>query len=297
MVAFIYSHPANYLMNLYEILLKQHNFHMAIYGSILGGMEQIGMAVAADLNALVNESLFNEHPALVAYLETYSASEIHVLVRFGRWKELLEIEMPTDENLMLYRATSVLYGRALALAMSGDIIEATKEADRYDDLRKKYPEAAQRILHNNSVADLLAVDSVMIRGEIAYKAGQFAEGIALLRKAVDMQDSLNFDEPWGKMQPIRHALGGLLLEQGEVSEAEAVFRKDLELHLKNPWALTGLIQCLEQNTDAGCCCHTDGGIDNDSEIQALKQQLHVQRQMEWADYEIVVACECCTHAK
>jgi hypothetical protein len=84
---------------------------MAIYGSILGGMKQIGMEIATNLNALVNESLFNEHPHLVAYLETYSASEIHVMVRYGRWKELLEIEMPVDENLMLYRSASVLYGK------------------------------------------------------------------------------------------------------------------------------------------------------------------------------------------
>jgi hypothetical protein len=98
--------------------------------------------------------------------------------------------------------------------MSGNITEATNVADRYDALREKYPEAAQRILHNNSVADLLAVDAVMIRGEIAYRAGQHNEGLTLLRKAVEMQDNLNFDEPWGKMQPIRHALGGLLLEQG-----------------------------------------------------------------------------------
>ena len=254
------------------------------------------MQIATDLNALVNENLFKEHPHLVAYLETYSASEIHVMVRFGRWKELLEIEMPADENLMLYRSASVLYGRALALAMNGNISEATNEADRYDALRKRYPEAAQRILHNNSVADLLAVDAVMIRGEIAYRAGQPAEGIALLRNAVEMQDNLNFDEPWGKMQPIRHALGGLLLEQGHANEAEAVFRKDLELHPRNPWALIGLIQCLEKVADSGCSCHSVKVDANVSEIQTLKEQLRVQRQMEWADYEIVVACECCTHS-
>ena len=255
------------------------------------------MEIATDLNALVNESLFREHPHLVAYLETYSASEIHVMVRYGRWKALLEIEMPTDENLMLYRAASVLYGRALALAMSGNITAATQQADRYDALREKYPEAAQRILHNNSVADLLAVDAVMIRGEIAYRAGQHTEGLALLQKAVELQDGLNFDEPWGKMQPIRHALGGLLLEQGQISEAEAVFRKDLELHPKNPWALTGLIQCLEQTSDSGCCCHTEKERGELDEIHALKEQLRIQRQMEWADYEIMVACECCTHSK
>jgi tetratricopeptide (TPR) repeat protein len=267
---------------------------MAIYGSILGGMEQIGMEIARDLNTLVNEIFFNEYPTLVSYLESYSSSDIHVMVRFGRWNELLEIEMPINKNLMLYRASSVLYGRALALAMTGKYIDAKKEADRFDTLRKNHPEATERILHNNSIADLLAVDSIMIRGEIAYREGKHTEGLALLRRAVDMQDNLKFDEPWGKMQPIRHALGGLLLEQKQLDEAEAVFRKDLIFHPRNPWALVGLIRCFELKQDS-CCCTKDKEHDELSDIADFREQLRIQRQMEWADFNVVVACECCRH--
>jgi tetratricopeptide (TPR) repeat protein len=274
----------------YLFFLRQHNFHMAIYGSILGAMEEKGMEIANELNALVNEALFNESPNLVAYLESYSATDIHVMARYGRWKELLEVEMPTDKNLMLYRTASIFYGRALSWAMSGNYVEAKKEADRFDNIRKNHPEASERILHNNTVAALLAVDAVMIRGEIAYREGKHEEGLSLLRKAVDLQDNLNFDEPWGKMQPIRHALGGLLLEQGQINEAEVVFRKDLGFHPRNPWALVGLIQCLQQKSDLDCCKRDDL-----SEICMLKEQLRVQRQMEWADYDVIVPCECCIH--
>lgn len=267
---------------------------MAIYGSTLGAMEQKGMEIASELNVLVNEELFNECPNLVAYLESYSATDIHVMVRYGRWKELLEIEMPANKNLMLFRSASILYARALSWAMTGNYIEAKKEADRFDNLRKNHPEASERILHNNSVADLLAVDAVMIRGEISYRQGRHTEGLVLLRKAVELQDNLNFDEPWGKMQPVRHALGGLLLEQGQLDEAEAVFRKDLDFHPRNPWALVGLIRCLEQKSNS-CCCVNDGVTEESSEIFTLKEQYRVQRQMEWADYDVVVPCECCVH--
>jgi tetratricopeptide (TPR) repeat protein len=139
-----------------------------------------------------------------------------------------------------------------------------------------------------------------MRGEIAYREGKHIEGLGLLRKAVEMQDNLNFDEPWGKMQPIRHALGGLLLEQGQITEAEDVFRKDLLLHPRNPWALVGLIGCLERKTNNNQCCTNSN--DNEStleeqmaEIALLKQQLSDQRKMEWADFNVVVACECCIH--
>lgn len=43
------------------------------------------------------------------------------------------------------------------------------------------------------------------------------------------EDSLPYDEPWGWMQPVRHALGALLLEQGSVADAEIVYREDLGL--------------------------------------------------------------------
>ncbi len=269
---------------------------MAIYGSMLAAMEQKGMEIANDLNALVNEEFFNEYPNLVASLESYSATDIHVMVRYGRWKELLEIEMPADKNLMLFRTASILYARSLSWAMTGNFVEAKKEADRFDNLRKNHPEASKRMMNANSVADLLAVDAAMIRGEIAYREGRHTEGLVLLRKAVELQDNLKFSEPKGKMQPIRHALGGLLLEQGQISEAEAAFRKDLDFHPRNPWALVGLIRCLEQKSKP-CCCANDRVTGESSEIFTLKEQYRVQRQMEWADYYVVVPCECCVRPR
>ena len=270
---------------------------MAVYGAILGGMEKIAMEVAQELSLLVNEAMLVENQNLVAYLEAYSAMDIHVMVRFGRWDDLLNVDMPVDKNLMLYRASSVLYGRALAWAMTGNIPEAKREADRFDTLRKTHPDVSDRILHNNSVADLLAVDACMIRGEISYRDGKHDVGIQQLRQAVEMQDNLNFDEPWGKMQPIRHALGGLLLEQGQLNESESVFRVDLKFHPRNPWALVGLIRCLELQLDKPCCNsrHDETNQVQMDEIVQLKNELSVQRQMKWADFDVVVSCECCQH--
>jgi tetratricopeptide (TPR) repeat protein len=229
-----------------------HNYHMGVYGAILGGYERIGMDLAGEINTLVNEQTFEEHPDLVAYLETYASLEIHVMIRFGRWKELIDdVALPKNERLMLYRTSQIRYGRALAFAMLGDIDMALHEAKLFDTIRKD-PDAPNRILHNNTVADLLELDSIMMHGEILYKAGKYNEGLALLKKATTMQDNLNYDEPWGKMQPIRHAYGGLLCEQGFIDEAIAVFRTDLKIHPNNPWALVGLLECLTKSTR----CHT-----------------------------------------
>jgi len=274
-----------------------HNYHMAVYGAILGAFEQQARSVAGELTQLLTHEFFEEFPDLTSYLESYSALDVHVLVRFGRWEEILELPTPRDKKLMLYRTASLAYARGLAYASTGRIPEAKLESERLDGMRGD-KEAHFRILHNNSVAQLLAVDSVMMKGEIAYHEGLHDKAFKLLRKAVDMQDGLDYDEPWGKMQPIRHALGGLLLEQNNVDEAEQVFRRDLLFHPKNPWALLGLIECLKRRQKGVSCCSSSSPYpieEVEKEMDRLQNQLTHQQALEWADFEVVVPCECCKH--
>ena len=93
----------------------------------------------------------------------------------------------------------------------------------------------------------------MLQGELAYRKGDYDLAFAELRRAVALDDALPYDEPWGWMQPTRHALGALLFEQGHFADAEHVFRQDLGLapglpracqHPDNVWALRGLYDCL-----------------------------------------------------
>jgi len=100
----------------------------------------------------------------------------------------------------------------------------------------------------------------MLEGEIAYRRGEHDAAFARLRAAVGLEDDLPYDEPWGWMQPVRHALGALLLEQDRRAEAEAVYREDLglggalpraQIHPDNLWALRGLLDCLERRGESG----------------------------------------------
>ncbi len=110
-----------------------------------------------------------------------------------------------------------------------------------------------RRMHNNLVVDLLGVAEAMLNGELEYRKRNYDAAFAHLRRSVEVSDALPYDEPWGWMQPPRHALGALLLEQGRIEEAEAVYRADLGLdgklgrarqHPDNLWSLHGLHECL-----------------------------------------------------
>ena len=104
-------------------------------------------------------------------------------------------------------------------------------------------------LFQNASQNILGVAEAMLAGEIAYRQEKFDLAFAHLREAVRRDDALNYDEPWGWMQPTRHALGALLLEQGRYEESESVYRADLKRHPNNPWALHGLAECLAKRGD------------------------------------------------
>jgi len=269
-----------------------HDYHMLIYGAILGGMEMKAMDCAMKLNLYLTENLFIENPQLGPFIEAYATMDIHVLVRFGRWQKILELDLPINPDVMIYRASSLRYARAVAYANLGDDNAAKEEARRFEEIRDQTDITSNRYLHNNTIMDILNVKSLMIKGEIEYFGGRHDEAFKILREAVSLQDNLCFDEPWGVMQPIRHALGGLLLKEGCVEEAEEIFRMDLTRHPNNPWALVGLVACLEQTLKS---------LDNEKqaerghveeEYEKTLIALQKQRKSEWADYNVTHSCMC-----
>ena len=158
-------------------------------------------------------------------LEGYAGMKMHGLIRFGKWREILEEPLPRDPELYRVTTAIVLYAKSVASAASGDLPAADGYRRRFTSAVERVP--ATRLLFNNTCLDILAVAAEMVNGEIAYRKGRYEAAFAHLRTAVEREDGLPYDEPWGWMQPARHALGALLLEQGEVAEAEAVYRADL----------------------------------------------------------------------
>ena len=127
-----------------------------------------------------------------------------------------------------------------------------------------------RLLHNVRGVDLLEVATAMLEGELAYRKGDYDVAFTHLRRAVALDDALPYDEPWGWMQPTRHALGALLFEQGQIEEAELAFRQDLGLvpglpracvHPDNVWALRGLYECLIARGDTAEAPHVKLRLD------------------------------------
>ncbi len=229
-----------------------HNFHFIIYGAMFLGQFAPAMEAVRGMRETVPEALLRiESPPMANYFEGYLSFEPHVLVRFGRWDEAIALPLPEDTTLYCSVTANVHYARGVAHAALGHVAEAEAEQVLFRAAAAQVPEG--RKIHNNAVIDLLKIGEAMLEGEILYRKGAYDAAYAALRQAVHLEDTLAYDEPWGWMQPSRHALGALLFEQGHVVEAEAVFREDLGLggqlsratvHPDNVWALKGLYDCL-----------------------------------------------------
>ena len=233
-------------------LYALHNLHFVVYGAMFAGQYEAASAAAAALKDRIPEAFLRvESPPFADSAEVFHAMDVHVMVRFGRWHDLVDLELPPDPELWSATTAIAHYGKTLAHSALGNIAEAEEQRELFLAAAERVPET--RRMHNNTVVDLLEVAKPMVEGELEYRRGNHDVAFGHLRRAVEMEDGLAYDEPWGWMQPTRHALGALLLEQGRIEEAEAVYRADLGLddtlsratqHPNNLWSLFGLHECL-----------------------------------------------------
>jgi len=239
-------------LNFYS-LYRAHDLHFVVYSAMFSGQSKVALAAAAELaGQLTPDVLSIESPPMADWLEAFVPLRIHVLIRFGRWDELIAEPLPADTTLYCTTAATIHYGRGVAHAAKGQIEQAKAERDAFDGAYAAVPDS--RYLFNNTSRDILAVAKAMLEGEIAYREGDFDNAFENLRQAIELDDSLPYDEPWGWMQPARHAYGALLLEQGRVEEAAKVYEADLGLdptlsrpcqHPGNLWSLHGYHECLQ----------------------------------------------------
>jgi tetratricopeptide (TPR) repeat protein len=231
---------------------RQHDYHFAVYGAMFLGQYAPALAAADELVETTPEALLRmTSPPMADYLESYLAMRPHVFIRFGKWHELIAEPFPHDAELYANLTATLHYAKGVAYAALGHVAEAEEQERAFHAAKARVPES--RLLHNNTCVDLLEIAAEMLAGEIAYRKGDHDAAFTHLRRSVALDDGLPYDEPWGWMQPTRHALGALLLEQGRLEEAEVVYREDLGLggdlprssiHPDNVWSLRGLHDCL-----------------------------------------------------
>jgi len=216
-----------------------HNLHFLAFAAMMSGNYEQAIQAARDLQAEMPETALRDFAGLI---EGIMAANFHVMIRFGKWEQILE-EPEYPEWRLVSRAVR-LYARSIANSALGRTEEARVELEAFEKAMAEVPE--EWWIFNNRVSDVLPIARAMINGELLFREGRREEAYAVLREGVAAEDALVYDEPPGWMLPVRHALGALLMADKRYAEAEAIYREDLRRNRDNGWSLTGLQLALQK---------------------------------------------------
>lgn len=247
-----------------------HNIHFLAWSSMMEGRYDAAMQAAEELQRDI-PAAFLEDWTFVA--DGFMPVTYHTLIRFGRWNDMLREPAPPQWrhiSLALWH-----YGRGVSYAALGQIEQARAEQAAFERAAADVPQ--DWVVGNSAASDVMDVARHMLAGEIAFREGRLDEAFALLREGVRLEDALPYDEPPDWMQPVRHALGALLLASGRAAEAEAVYREDLIKYPNNGWSLLGLSQALEAQNKHG---------------EALATRESLAQAWARADVQPVASCYC-----
>jgi tetratricopeptide (TPR) repeat protein len=251
-------------------LYFMHNVHFLAYAAMMEGRYEVALNAARKIEEVIPPTFLKNYVELA---DGFMPTTLHVMIRFGEWEAILGEPEPPEWRL--FSRAERRFARSVALSALGRTDEAREELVHFDKVAGAITDDWK--MGNNPASDVLAVARKMAEGELLYREGQTDQAFALLREAVKLEEQLRYDEPPGWMQPVRHALGALLLAEDRDAEAEEVYRADLKRHPNNAWGLLGLHQALEKQS---------------KHSQALALQPQVEQAWARADVSPVASCYC-----
>jgi tetratricopeptide (TPR) repeat protein len=214
-----------------------HNLHFLAFAAMMEGRYEPAMRAARELERAIPEPVLDQFAFLI---EGVIPTTYHVMIRFGKWEDvLLEPAPPAKRPVML---AVHHYARGIAFAALGRTDESRREIAAF---RAQVPNVpADWWIFSNKIHDVLPIAHAMLEGELAFREGRLDDAWRALRRGIDAEDKLVYDEPPGWMIPVRHAMGALMMSAGEYAQAEQLYREDQVQHPGNGWSMLGLRQAL-----------------------------------------------------
>jgi tetratricopeptide (TPR) repeat protein len=219
-------------------LYAAHNQHMLAYAALMTGQSKLAMRYVREMMKDLPANFVKGNAALV---ESFGAVPMEVMVRFGKWDEILA-EPENYPDYMPFTRAFHHGARAIAFAAKRDTENARKEQAIFRERAQQVPK--ETAVSNNTAESIIALANHMIAGELLIAEGKLDPGLDELRAALKLEDALKYDEPPAWMIPLRHTIGANLMAAGYFAEAEQVYRDDLRRLPENGWALLGLSQAL-----------------------------------------------------
>jgi Tfp pilus assembly protein PilF len=223
----------------YPMMLYPHNIHFLAACAFFEGNSK----KALDAAWMVSRKADRKYLAEVVTVQHYYIIPYYVMVHLGKWGELLQLPQP-GESLQYPRAIWH-YARGMAFTAKGQIEQAKQELKKVQAFAADKNLSSLSVWDVNSVTELMTIAALTLESEIAVYNTKYDAAVQLLRKDVEIEDGLQYQEPPDWFFSVRHSLGHALVKAGRFNEAEKVYRQDLETYPENGWALIGLYNSLK----------------------------------------------------
>ncbi|HEY6070268.1 MAG TPA: hypothetical protein VIU85_02760 [Chthoniobacterales bacterium] len=220
----------------YKLMYYSHNMHFLAFASCMNGNFAEAKDAAAKLVANVAPGV-----KMMPDLEGFIPTPMIVLAAFEKWDDLIKFPTP-DASFVTTTALWHLF-RGIALANTGKSDEAEKEQKESRIASAKIP-PDKMYDQLNKVEAVFKVADNLLAGAIARSRKDDNAAVQSLKQAVAAEDALSYSEPPAWYPPVRPSLGKLLLALNQSTEAEKVFREDLERNPRDARSLGGLRDSL-----------------------------------------------------
>ncbi|TMB10405.1 MAG: hypothetical protein E6J71_26835 [Deltaproteobacteria bacterium] len=234
---------------MYALMYYAHDFHFMAAAYAMAGRgaaaQRAAGAVVATTRANAGD-LTRLDPAGVAMVDLFLMTPTFVGLRVHDWAGVLAA--PAPDGILPVSPGLWHFARGVAFAATGKRREARAEREALEAARRALP--ADAMFGYSRGADVLELAAAILDARLAEAGGDRAGAVMPWRRAVEVQDRLNYDEPPDWYYPVRESLGGALLRAGRPAEAEMVFRADLERNPRNPRSLFGLAESLRAQKKA-----------------------------------------------
>ncbi|MCM8568283.1 tetratricopeptide repeat protein [Gramella jeungdoensis] len=229
----------------YPLAYYPHNYHFLAATATLEGNSEWAMIGANKLSEHVHPDLMKE-PGW-GTLQHYYSIPLYVEVKLGRWNELINSEFNTYD--LPYLKAVKEYAQGMAYMANNDLENASIKLKNLENLSEDESLEDVTIWEINSVSTLMQIAKRVLKAEILANQEKYDESIALLKEAVEIEDSLNYDEPPDWFFSVRHHLGAVQIEAGKYKDAIATYEEDLRRLPKNGWAQHGMRLAYENLND------------------------------------------------
>ncbi|MEN0052618.1 MAG: hypothetical protein AAGC65_03070 [Mucilaginibacter sp.] len=229
-----------------NISLPQYSPHQLVvqtYCAFSGAMYEKGMDAAMKCRNSISpgpEETYSQYLYMMPVLTQ---------VRMGKWDEILKDTVALNPKWS-YAQILNHFAKGLAFIYTSKSDSARKQLQLLRDKLNDPVLKIRRIPFNTPLEGATIAENIL-EGAILLHQNKYDDGIACLKKAIKIEDSMIYSEPADWPIPARQFLGAYLLKNDDIALAEQVYREDLMHNPGNGWSLLGLYQSLKaQNRKA-----------------------------------------------